>query len=148
MIIKFEENGNLCVLPGRGQKLVGTETVEEIITAMVERASSSIYSSASGHSVSYELEIAQSTVWKILRYILIWYPYKIHVMQTMKPQDQKQLALARQFLERMEVGDAWSFENSIVRLGTLLFRWSCGYSNLPHMGYFTFKYPVLTTAAF
>ncbi|GFX17300.1 hypothetical protein TNCV_3553071 [Trichonephila clavipes] len=36
--MKFEETGNLGVLPGRGRKLVGTETVEEVTTAMVEKA--------------------------------------------------------------------------------------------------------------
>ncbi|GFU59386.1 transposable element tc3 transposase [Trichonephila clavipes] len=52
MIMKFEETGNLDVLHGRGRKLVATETVEEVATAMVERASNSIFSSASGRSVT------------------------------------------------------------------------------------------------
>ncbi|GFS95298.1 hypothetical protein TNCV_2631121 [Trichonephila clavipes] len=49
MILKFEETGTLNVLPGRGRKPVGTETATEVTTAMVETASSSIYSSASVH---------------------------------------------------------------------------------------------------
>ncbi|GFX93724.1 hypothetical protein TNCV_1589011 [Trichonephila clavipes] len=51
----------LDVLPGRGRKPVGTESVEEVATAVVERASSSIYSSASGRLVSCDLEIPWST---------------------------------------------------------------------------------------
>ncbi|GFV43933.1 hypothetical protein TNCV_492591 [Trichonephila clavipes] len=47
MIMKFEDNGNLGVLRGKGRKPIGTETVEEVATAVVERAFSSIYSSAS-----------------------------------------------------------------------------------------------------
>ncbi|GFU71699.1 hypothetical protein TNCV_3036391 [Trichonephila clavipes] len=62
MIMKFDEIGDLGVLPGRGRKPVGTETVEEVAIAAVESASSSIYSSASGQSVSRELEIP----WSIL----------------------------------------------------------------------------------
>ncbi|GFY33988.1 uncharacterized protein TNCV_4596961 [Trichonephila clavipes] len=50
MIMKFEETGNLGVLPGKGRKLFGTETVEEVAAAVVERASSSIYFLASGHA--------------------------------------------------------------------------------------------------
>ncbi|GFW65333.1 hypothetical protein TNCV_395991 [Trichonephila clavipes] len=43
--------------PGRGRKPVGTETVERVATAMVERASSSILSSANGRSVSRKFKI-------------------------------------------------------------------------------------------
>ncbi|GFX34802.1 uncharacterized protein TNCV_2327421 [Trichonephila clavipes] len=60
MIMKFEETGNFGVLLGKGRRPVGIETVEVVATAMVERASSSIFSSASGRSVSRELEIPWS----------------------------------------------------------------------------------------
>ncbi|GFW73837.1 hypothetical protein TNCV_1542911 [Trichonephila clavipes] len=64
MIMKFEKTGDLIVMPGRGWKPVATETVEEVATAVVERASISIYSSASGRSVSCELEVLWSTILK------------------------------------------------------------------------------------
>ncbi|GFV75126.1 uncharacterized protein TNCV_3189791 [Trichonephila clavipes] len=83
--VKYEETEYLGVLPGKGWKPVGTETVEEVATAVVERASSSIYSSARGRSVSCELEIPWLTVRKIMRYILKWYPYNVHVLQMLKP---------------------------------------------------------------
>ncbi|GFX66632.1 uncharacterized protein TNCV_1427981 [Trichonephila clavipes] len=51
--------------------------------------SSSSLDRARGRSVSCELDNPWLTVRKILRYILKWYPYNIHVMQTLKPQDQK-----------------------------------------------------------
>ncbi|GFW58158.1 uncharacterized protein TNCV_2743021 [Trichonephila clavipes] len=89
MIMKFEKTGDLGVLPGREWKQIATDTVEEGATDEVEKASSSIYSSASDRSVSPELEIPWSTVQKILRSTLKWYPYKIQVMQTLKPQDHK-----------------------------------------------------------
>ncbi|GFW58639.1 hypothetical protein TNCV_1579711 [Trichonephila clavipes] len=53
---KSEEIGDLGVLPGRGHKPVGSETVE-VTTEVLERAFSSFYSSASGPSVSGELDI-------------------------------------------------------------------------------------------
>ncbi|GFU47307.1 hypothetical protein TNCV_3822941 [Trichonephila clavipes] len=80
MIMEFEETGNLGVLPGRGRKQVGTETVEVVTTDTDEIVSSSIFSSGSGRSVPLELEIPWWTVRKIMRYILKWYSYKIHVM--------------------------------------------------------------------
>ncbi|GFT98651.1 hypothetical protein TNCV_3829431 [Trichonephila clavipes] len=58
-IMKFEETGDLGVLPGRGQKPVGTETGEDVAAAVIERVSSSI---PNGRSVSRELEIPWSTV--------------------------------------------------------------------------------------
>ncbi|GFS62198.1 hypothetical protein TNCV_477241 [Trichonephila clavipes] len=48
MIMKFEETRDLGVLPGRGWKPVGTESIEEVATTVIERACSFIYSSASG----------------------------------------------------------------------------------------------------
>ncbi|GFV64168.1 hypothetical protein TNCV_3206761 [Trichonephila clavipes] len=47
MITIFEEIVDLCVLPERGRKSVGTDTVEAVATAVVERTSGSIYSSES-----------------------------------------------------------------------------------------------------
>ncbi|GFV19737.1 uncharacterized protein TNCV_479631 [Trichonephila clavipes] len=108
MIMKFEETGNLGVLPRRGRKPVGTETVEEVATAIVERTSSSIYSSTNGRSVSRELEIPCSTIRKILGCILKAYPYNIRLMQKLKPDDQEtRLEFYCQFLARMEVDDTW-----------------------------------------
>ncbi|GFW38151.1 hypothetical protein TNCV_602271 [Trichonephila clavipes] len=53
---KSEEIRDLGVLPGRGHKPVGSETVE-VATEVLERAFSSFYSSASNPSVSGELDI-------------------------------------------------------------------------------------------
>lgn len=57
VIIKFEETGELSVLPERGRKPVANEIIEEVTTAKVEKTSSSSYSSASVQSVSCELTI-------------------------------------------------------------------------------------------
>ncbi|GFW72372.1 hypothetical protein TNCV_704091 [Trichonephila clavipes] len=105
--MKFKKTGNLGVLFGRGRKLAGTEFVEEVATAVGERTSSSIYSSANGRSVSRDLENPWSTVRKILQYILKLYSYKIYVMQTLKPQGKKtRPELACRFLARMKMDDS------------------------------------------
>ncbi|GFT35458.1 hypothetical protein TNCV_922721 [Trichonephila clavipes] len=57
IIVKFEDTGDLDVLPKRGRKPVGTESVGEVATSVVENAPGSLYSSTSGRSVSRELEI-------------------------------------------------------------------------------------------
>ncbi|GFY20684.1 hypothetical protein TNCV_1119181 [Trichonephila clavipes] len=71
----------------RRWKPITTATVDKVATDMVKRASSSICSSATDRLVSRALEIPWSTVRKILRCNLKWYPYKIHVRQMLKPQD-------------------------------------------------------------
>ncbi|GFU99052.1 DUF4817 domain-containing protein [Trichonephila clavipes] len=70
MVIKFEETGYLGVVPGRGREPDASGNVKEGTVAVAERASDSIYSSASGRSVSRELEISWLIIRKILRYIL------------------------------------------------------------------------------
>ncbi|GFU20379.1 uncharacterized protein TNCV_1575311 [Trichonephila clavipes] len=79
--MKFEQTGDLSVLPGRERKSVSIETVEEVAADVVERASSSVCSS---------------------------HLYRIHVMQSLKTRDHKNaLNLLSNFFARMEVDDAW-----------------------------------------
>ncbi|GFU70535.1 hypothetical protein TNCV_2511911 [Trichonephila clavipes] len=60
MIMKFEETGDFGVLPGRGLKPVGTETVEEVATAVVERTSSE--TSSLQQALSTTAVVTSSTV--------------------------------------------------------------------------------------
>ncbi|GFT09979.1 uncharacterized protein TNCV_1114401 [Trichonephila clavipes] len=84
MIMKFEETGGLGMLPGRGWKPLGIETTR------------------------WRLYRLWSTIRNILRYILKWYPYKIHVMQTLKPHDPRtRMEFGCRFLAKMEVDCAW-----------------------------------------
>ena len=58
--------------------------------------------------MSCKLGVPWSTVRKILRCILHWYPYKIQIVQQLKPHDpQQRLDFALQFLARMEVDGMW-----------------------------------------
>ncbi|GBN85368.1 hypothetical protein AVEN_140277-1 [Araneus ventricosus] len=72
---------------------------------MVERASGSQYSSTSARAVSRDLPLPWSTVQNVLRYIVKWYPYKIHVVQALKPADpDKRYQL---FLARIVIDNLW-----------------------------------------
>ncbi|GBN13602.1 hypothetical protein AVEN_260752-1 [Araneus ventricosus] len=84
MITKFEDAGELGVLQGRLRKRLSNETAEEVALAVVEIASGSQYSSTSARAVSRHLSLPWSTVQNVLRYIVKWYPYKIHVVQALK----------------------------------------------------------------
>ncbi|GFV99756.1 uncharacterized protein TNCV_5081161 [Trichonephila clavipes] len=59
---EIEYAGVLSVQPGRRKKPVGSETVEVVAFAVVERAFSSIYSAARVRPVTRELKITWSTV--------------------------------------------------------------------------------------
>ncbi|GFY21952.1 hypothetical protein TNCV_3295961 [Trichonephila clavipes] len=73
MIMKFEETGDLCVLPGRGWKPDGTEIVKVVAIAVVERASSSISSSASGRSGTHGVgeSVVDSTKNSAIRFKIV-----------------------------------------------------------------------------
>ncbi|GBM40408.1 hypothetical protein AVEN_122628-1 [Araneus ventricosus] len=70
MITKCEDAGELGVLKGRWRKQLSSETAEEVVLAVVERASGSQYSSTSARAVSRDLSLPWSTVRKVLRYIV------------------------------------------------------------------------------
>ncbi|GFV38871.1 uncharacterized protein TNCV_2814871 [Trichonephila clavipes] len=59
-------------MPERGRKPVGIEIVEEVVTTMVDNDSSSIYSLASGRSVSRELNILWLAQPFLSDYVIGW----------------------------------------------------------------------------
>ncbi|GBN35733.1 hypothetical protein AVEN_251779-1 [Araneus ventricosus] len=84
MIQKFETTGQLGILPGRGRKQIPSSSVEDVNTAVVEARSQSPHGSASAPVVSRVLDIPYSTVRKILRQILNFFPTKakpVHLFQ-------------------------------------------------------------------
>ncbi|GBM57538.1 hypothetical protein AVEN_97651-1 [Araneus ventricosus] len=87
MITKFEDDGKLGVLKGRWRKRLSNETAEEVAIAVVEIASGSQYPLTSAREVSRDLSLSWSRIRKVLRWIVKWYPYKIHVVQALKPED-------------------------------------------------------------
>ncbi|GBM40265.1 hypothetical protein AVEN_238044-1 [Araneus ventricosus] len=70
MIQKFETNGQLAILPGRGRKQIPSSSVEDMATAVFEASSQSSHGSVSVPVVYRVLDMPYSTVRKILRWIL------------------------------------------------------------------------------
>lgn len=108
MILKFEETGSLDVAPGRGRRAIAPAIVEEIAIATAEASVRSSNASVSGRSIARALDIPWTTVRMILRKILKLYPYKMHFVQQLKPQDHSaRLDFALHFLARMQVDEYW-----------------------------------------
>ena len=109
MMMKFENNGNFGVAPGRGRRPIPMEVVNEVAVAVADRAECVPNSATSARAVSRELCVPWSTVRKILCCILHWYTYKIQIVQQLKPHDpQQRLGFVLQFLARIEEDDMWS----------------------------------------
>ena len=102
MIRKFEATGFLDVAPGTGRPAAAT--VEEVAIATAEATTCSSNTIVSGRSIVRALDIPCPTVRMILRKILKLYPYKLHFVQPLKPQEHSaRLHFALNFLVRMQV---------------------------------------------
>ncbi|GBL84596.1 hypothetical protein AVEN_191063-1 [Araneus ventricosus] len=77
MISRFEKTGSLYVQGGRGQKPICTEVVSEAATAVVEQSLTNDHGVSRARAVSTQLDVSYGTVWKILRKIVHFLPYKI-----------------------------------------------------------------------
>ena len=82
------------------------EVVDEVAVAVTNHAECVPNSATSARAVSHELGVPWSTVRKILRCIIHWYPFKIQIVQQLKHHDPQQcLDFALQFLAQSEVDD-------------------------------------------
>ena len=104
MMKKFENTGDFSVAPGRGMWPIPKEVYDEVAMAAADCAERAPNSATSVRAVSRELGVPWWTVKKILHCILHWYPYKIQIVQQLKPHDpQRHLDFALQFLAWMEM---------------------------------------------
>jgi hypothetical protein len=111
MVKKFEITGFLKVQSGRGQKPVPQDKIEEVATVIVDREQDSIADTSSARGVARNLDMPYSTVWKILRKIIHFYPYKISQVKELHNNDHdKRLSFALTFLAGMEVDNAWPWK--------------------------------------
>ncbi|GFX18758.1 uncharacterized protein TNCV_3019161 [Trichonephila clavipes] len=105
MVTKFEETGSLNVRSGRGRKPVSAEAIEKVALHVEEDKASNVQ--ASNKSVRLEaeaLDLPRSTVQKIMRNILRYYPYKLQLVQELLPHDfETRHLFSLQFLARLEV---------------------------------------------
>ncbi|GFU83874.1 uncharacterized protein TNCV_3851961 [Trichonephila clavipes] len=80
-----EEQRSLNVRSGRGRKPVSTEAIEKVALQVEEDKASNVQASTSVHLVAEALDLPRSTVQKIMRNILRYYPYKLHLVQELLP---------------------------------------------------------------
>ncbi|GFX13328.1 uncharacterized protein TNCV_2907511 [Trichonephila clavipes] len=118
MMVKFEKTGQLGVLPGRGRKRINTYVIEDIATTVVEASSESLHATVSVPTISRTLDMPYSTVRHIMLKILNFYPYKIQVVQYLKPHGpDTRKTFALEFLGRMAVDD--SLPLNILSIGRI-----------------------------
>ncbi|GFV84490.1 transposable element tc3 transposase [Trichonephila clavipes] len=108
MVTKFEETGSLNVRSGRGKKPVSAEAIEKVALQVEEDKSSNVLASTSVRRVAEALDLPRSTVQKIMRNILHYYPYKLQFVQELLPHDfETRHLFSLQFLARLEVDPEW-----------------------------------------
>ncbi|GFV86584.1 uncharacterized protein TNCV_4184391 [Trichonephila clavipes] len=108
MVTKFEETGSLNVRSGRGKKPVSAEAIEKVALPVEGDKSSNVLASTSVRRVAEALDLPRSTVQKIMRNILRYYPYKLQFVQELLPHDfETRHLFSLQFLARLEVDPEW-----------------------------------------
>ncbi|GFW02944.1 uncharacterized protein TNCV_683701 [Trichonephila clavipes] len=108
MVTKFEETGSLNIRSGRGRKPVSEEAIEKVALQVEEDKASNVQASTSVRLVAESLDLPRSTVQKIMRNILRYYPYKLQLVQETLPHDFKTRHMfSLQFLPRLEVDSEW-----------------------------------------
>ena len=106
IIQKFEKTKDLSVVRGRGRKQISYETVEEVAFDVVERESDSQYSALSSRAVLRDLSLLWSTVRKILKSSLKWYPCKISFAEHLNPaKSEKRHKFVTNFLAKIFVNN-------------------------------------------
>ncbi|GFY36438.1 uncharacterized protein TNCV_26361 [Trichonephila clavipes] len=104
MVTKFQETGSLNVRSGRGRKPVSAEAIEKVTLQVEEDKASNVQASANVRRVTEALDLPRSTVQKIMRNLLRYYPYKLQLVQELLPHDfETRHLFSLQFLARLEV---------------------------------------------
>jgi len=79
--IKFQQSGFLCAAKRRGRPGPSDETVERVRETFVRSPQKST------NRASWELQMSQSSVWRILRKRLRVKGYRLQLLQALNPQD-------------------------------------------------------------
>ncbi|GFV45124.1 transposable element tc3 transposase [Trichonephila clavipes] len=108
MVSKFEETGSLNVRSGRGKQPVSTEAIEKVALQVEEDKTSNVLATTSVRRVAEALVLPRSTVQKIMRNILHYYPNNLQFVQELLPHDfETRHLFSLQFLARLEVDPEW-----------------------------------------
>ncbi|GFX75742.1 uncharacterized protein TNCV_2237151 [Trichonephila clavipes] len=108
MVTKFEETGSLNVRSRRGRKPVTAEAIEKVALQVEEDKASNVKASTIVRREEEALDLTRSTVQKITRNILLYYLYKLQLVQELLPRyfDTRHL-FSLHFLARLEVDPDW-----------------------------------------
>ncbi|GFX99658.1 uncharacterized protein TNCV_3053151 [Trichonephila clavipes] len=108
MVTKFEETESLNVRSGRERKPVSAEAIEKVALQVKEDKASNVQASTSVRHVAEALDLPRSTVYKIMRNIIRYYPYKLQLVQELLPHDfETRHLFSLQFLARLKVDSEW-----------------------------------------
>ncbi|GFY36084.1 uncharacterized protein TNCV_4844561 [Trichonephila clavipes] len=87
----------------RGRKPVSAEAIEKVALQVKEDKASNVHASTSVRLVAEALDLSHSTVQKIMRNILRYYPYKLQFVQELLPHDfETRHLFSLKFLARLE----------------------------------------------
>jgi len=95
--MKFRQSGCLCAAKRTGRPGPSAETVEPVRETFVRSPQKST------HRASRELQMPQSSVWRILRKCLRMKGYRLQLLQTLNPQDHNlRFHICVDFHQRLE----------------------------------------------
>ncbi|GFX82136.1 transposable element tc3 transposase [Trichonephila clavipes] len=106
-VTKFEETGSLNVRSRRGRKPVSAEAIEKVAIQVEDDKSSKVQSSTTVRHVAEVLDLPHSTVQRIMRNILRYYPYKLQVQELLSHDFETRQLISLQFLARLEGDPEW-----------------------------------------
>ncbi|GFS85514.1 uncharacterized protein TNCV_2793861 [Trichonephila clavipes] len=90
------------------KKPVSSEAIEKVALQVEEDKTSNVQASSSVRLVAEALYLPRSTVPKIMRNILRYYPYKLQLVQELLPHNfETRHLFSLQFLARLEVDPEW-----------------------------------------
>ncbi|GFX71240.1 DUF4817 domain-containing protein [Trichonephila clavipes] len=108
MVTKFKETGSLNVRSGRGGKPIFVEVIKKVALQVEEDKASNVQASTSVRLVAEALDLPRSTVQKIMRNIISYYPYKLQLVHELLLHDfETRHLFSLQFLARFEVDPEW-----------------------------------------
>src|SRR6185437_3932504 len=108
LVAKFERTGSVHDAPRSGRPKTAEDVAMEVSLAMADDAEHNPHGESSVRTVAKSTGVATMTVWKLLRKVLKFRPYRIQCMHELKPGDpERRLAFAEDYLTRVEFNPEW-----------------------------------------
>ena len=108
LIKKFEATGSVLDKKSSGRPSVSENEVIGVLNEITEMSKENPYNISSAHGVANRLNMPYSTVRKILRQTLKFYPYRIRRVHELMPNDMNtRLDFALKCVAEIESNDQW-----------------------------------------